>query len=192
MLKYFFALLGFLLFKTVSACSCKPPERLVLTELAAYDVIFKGRVTDKEEACTEAVYVTFKIDEQYFGDVLKEQVLQYDCSSSCAMSFEIGDEWLIYAEKNNALDVIVSLCSRSRKFFENVNEDFYTYSLGNTYLEEIDFLRSNFEVNQSFKDELQVIKYEKVPVSKIPWLLGSSIVFMIVGYLVFNKLTKKK
>lgn len=178
-------------FTSVFACQCGSPEPLKITSLSVYDVIFYGKVVEISEECTEQSKVVFEIQEQYFGDVEKAQEVIYDCSSECGMAFSVGDEWIIYAQRNNYLETIVSLCSRSRKFFESENEDFYQYSLGNTFQEELTFLQSNFEVNQSFDEGLKPLKYEKVPVNYIPWLLGSSMLFMLIGYIVFKRLTSR-
>ena len=106
------------------------------------------------------------------------------------MHFGKGDVWLIYAEKNNAQDVIVHFCSRSRKLNLAQEKDDYVVASGLTYQQEKDKLISFFSVNEEKNSNLKPRTYEKVDPSLIPVLLIVSVVFILLAMWAFKKFVK--
>jgi len=100
---------------------------------------------------------------------------------------------LVYAEKDNAQNLRVSFCGHSRKQLPDSVQDFQGDVNGRTFKGELDFLDQNFEVATKFNGiNLEQRKYEKVNPKLVPYLIGIGLLFMIVGYFVFNKILGKQ
>src|ERR1043166_7108143 len=85
-------------FNFASACDC-PPVRPLSKELCGgFNVIFRGKVTSVTP-CDEKgnAVASFAITALYKGNCEKEIQVNFECMSSCMMSFAPGEEWIIYA-----------------------------------------------------------------------------------------------
>lgn len=173
-------------------CTCDFILPMTFEATAGVEVIFYGKVIDVDSDCSEESEVTFEIIEQYKSSLEKEQEVIYICGTECGMSFMKDEEWIIYGAKNNAQEVLVDLCSRSRRFIAKSEEDFYQGLLGSTFKQELDFLRTNFKVNETFEGGLKERKYERLNPEYIPYLLGGGLVFVLLGLGVFKLMDKKK
>ena len=91
----------------IFACDCDPLDALSKENCGVYDVIFEGKV-DKVDSCAEGeINISFLIQDLFKGNYLSVVNVKNNCAEGCEMHFGKGDVWLIYAEKNNAQDVIV-------------------------------------------------------------------------------------
>lgn len=181
----------FLLIAQLSwACVCKEQGKLSLQECGKYDWIAYG-IVDEVSSCPEGV-ITFSPLAIYKGEYSKQVQLKMDCDVDCQHDAHPGDVWVFYAEKDNGQELNVGFCSHSRKKMPEGAPDFQTGINGMTFEKELLFLKDNFKVQtKSSKRELKARKYEKVNPRNIPLLLGAGLVFMVVGYFVFNKIVKK-
>ena len=191
---FFFLLLLFTSSKTF-ACQC-PPLQPISKELCKnYNVIFYGKV-DSISACAldgiSTVY--FTINELYKGAVSPHVKIDFDCASPCLMSFEKGEEWIIYASYPKFDKLTVSLCEHSRKFISNIANDYYFITSQRTFDQEKKFLETEFGV-QSFVEKNDLNDQQKVlkphndqpsPINKL-FLLLVSIGVMGVVFLVARK-----
>lgn len=174
----------------IFACDCDPLDALSKENCGVYDVIFEGKV-DKVDSCAEGeINISFLIQDLFKGNYLSVVNVKNNCAEGCEMHFEKGDVWLIYAEKNNAQDVIVHFCSRSRKLNLAQEKDDYVVASGLTYQQEKDKLISFFSVNEEKNSNLKPRTYEKVDPSLIPVLLIVSVVFILLAMWAFKKFVK--
>ncbi len=113
----------------------------------------------------------------------------FDCNTECTQAFNAGEEWIIYTVYKQIDNAKMDWCSRSRKFIKNVKEDFYVLNLGNTYDEELGFLRKSLGNHSFIKEKInQEEKRNELPSRKqliIYLCLG------LVGILIFYYLFKK-
>jgi hypothetical protein len=186
----------FILFsKIILACEC-PTITPVSKELCNnYDVIFFGKV-DSVSLCDVVSGATayFTINELYKGAVQQKLKINFDCSSSCMMSFSKDEEWLIYAtyQQFDVLNVI--LCSHSRKYFNEASQDYYQVQAQRTFEQEKQFLETTLgtqrypqtnEINQQNGD----IPHNEQPggIYKLGLLLISFATMAIVYFVTRNK-----
>lgn len=191
-MKYFqFIFFIFLLSSAeVSACGCPELHPLTLADCGRYEVIFEGTI-DSVYACSDEKALTyFSVETLFKGDFLTIVPVYFECGTSCEMDFQKGDRWIIYGEKNNAQEVVVNFCSRSRKQPAEGETDHYAFASAHTYNEELSLLNEFFEIGEKHNEGIQPRKYEKVNPSLIPIFLLVSIIFMAVGLYLFRR--KKK
>lgn len=130
-----------------AACQC-PPTTLSAAEAAKYEIIFRGkveRVTPCGDRPGEAV---FRVAELYKGNATETFTVQFGCDDPCAVGFHETEEWIIYSRYRQVNLARMDWCSRSRRFFENENHDFYKVNYGNDYMEEVLFLRENLGLHR--------------------------------------------
>ena len=113
------------------------------------------------------------------------------------MSFSKGEEWLIYSEYLKFDYLATSICSHSRKYFNDEANDFYQATAKKTFEEEKQFLKSNLNI-QSFIElnelQLQNEQFKRHntqpdPMSKL-WLLIISVTSAAVIIFVTRKKSK--
>jgi len=179
------------LFSTTQACICEELGFLTLQECGKYDWIAYGVINDVE-VCPEGL-VDFHPLKIYKGKYSKQVDVELNCDIDCVPDVNKGETWLIYAEKDNAQNLRVSFCGHSRKQLPDSVQDFQGDVNGRTFKGELDFLDQNFEVATKFNGiNLEQRKYEKVNPKLVPYLIGIGLLFMIVGYFVFNKILGKQ
>ncbi len=137
----------------------------------------------------------FTINELYKGTVQQNVEINFDCSSSCMMSFSKDEEWLIYAnfQKFDVINVI--LCGHSRKFFSNTAQDFYQVASQRTFDQEKQFLKTTLGVlhfaqtNEGNNQQTDIILRNEQPsgINKLGLLLISFAVMAIVYFVTRNK-----
>lgn len=174
----------------IFACNCDPLDALSKENCGVYDVIFEGKVNSVTKCADGEQQISFSIQDLFKGNYLSVINVKNNCGDGCAMHFEKDDVWLIYAEKNNAQDVIVHFCSRSRKRVVNGEQDDYAFASGLSYQQEKDKLLSFFSVNEEKSNILKPRQYEKVDPSLIPVFLIVSVVFILLAMWAFKKFVK--
>lgn len=191
--------LVFVLFaKHLDACDC-PPLTPISKELSAeYDVIFQGKVDSIVPCSTQGIGTAyFTIQQLYKGAAEQHVAVDFDCTSACMMSFQKGEEWLIYGIYLRFDLITVNLCSHSRKKVTDGTIDFYEASAGRTYDAETEFLKTTFG-EQPFKKHETINDQQQNmgPVNEKPsgintiLLLIASFAAMGIVYLVSKKCFK--
>lgn len=173
-------------------CDCPRLPQLHVDSIKQYDVIFKGKI-DSLSINNDVAIAWFTIDNLFKGNSFKTNGVYFDNISSCQLKMDKGDEWIIYAEYKSFGKIGVNNCSRSRKYFADLKDDYYSINNGMTYSEEFAFLESNFS-SQAFmeKEAETMIKRELIHPSRpqmLYWLLASLIGFLII-YFLFKKFVK--
>ncbi|MBA2613919.1 MAG: hypothetical protein H0U95_18295 [Bacteroidetes bacterium] len=144
---FFFSWLFFLNNYYGYACQC-PLTTLGIEECNKYEIIFKGKVVSVTTCDNKFGTAVFEIEELYKGNASKQFTVLYECGVECAMEFNEGEEWVIYSNYKQVDKALMNWCSRSRKFFKNAKEDFYTTTYGNDYYDELKFLRQNLGLHR--------------------------------------------
>ncbi len=139
--------------KSVFPCDCPSITKLNLDYCKQYKLIFRGTV-QKIATCNEINHASFRIQELYKGETIKEFELYFDCSSDCKMNFNIGETWIIYANYIQLNKPKVELCSRSRKLVDNeikLSTKYIANDLG--FNEECEWLKQNLGIKTINKEE---------------------------------------
>lgn len=148
-------LLVFLATNSAFACKCAPLPTVTKEACDGYNVIFSGHV-DSVSACDDKgiSIAYFAIDELYKGNVMQNIKVEFDCSTSCLMSFSKGESWLMYTNYAKFDLLTVSLCSHTRKFFAEESQDIYALSAQQTFEQEKQLLKKTLGI-QPFKEIVQ-------------------------------------
>lgn len=151
-LKIFF-LSFILLFKPESniACQC-PLTELGRVECDKYEIIFKGKIVSVTPCDNKFGVAVFEVEELYKGNATKQFKVLFECGIECAQQFSEGEEWVIYSRYKQIDKAMMDWCSRSRKFFKNDKEDFYSVTYGNDYEEEVKFLRKKLGLHRTVSE----------------------------------------
>lgn len=180
----------FLFSKVIIACKCTTPP-ISNQVFKKYEIIFYGKIDSVSRCTTEGIATAyFTISELYKGKVEKQVEVNFDCSSSCMMSFSKGEEWLIYATYQRFDVLLAKFCEHSRKCIIN-SKDYYLINSQKTFEEEREFLKTNLGI-QSFihkndlNQEQKNLKGRNEQPSNLNklWLLLVSLGIMIIIYYV--------
>lgn len=177
-----------LLFQHAQACQC-PLTQLSLDECNKYEIIFKGKVVSVVDCDLKFGEALFEIDELYKGNAGKQFKVLFECHVECAQKFTVGDEWIIYSRYKQIDNAKMDWCSRSRKFFKIDKEDFYTYTYGNDYYDEVKFLQDKLGVHRVLAEKKSAGDHRNIKPNGMQMLLVllSSLVAIILFYYLFNR-----
>lgn len=186
-----------LLFVSVSlfACECKTLQPISKELCKNYDVIFYGKV-DSVGVCRLDGSATayFTIQELYKGSVEEHVKVDFDCTSSCLMSFSKDDEWLMYNTFHKFNLLTVNICNHSRKLFKDDTQDVYQLAAHRTFEEEKSFLKEllgiqkfaeNNDLNE-LQEQMGARNMQPSAMGKL-WLLLISFSVMALVYYVTRK-----
>lgn len=178
------------------ACECKPLTPISKELCGNYNVVFSGKV-DSVSACgTDGIATAyFTIDELYKGAVEKYVKVDFDCASSCLMSFAKNDQWLIYATYQRFDLMTVNICDHNRKKINEEAQDIYRIAAQRTFEEEKEFLKVTFGSqlyavgNKLNKQQTELGPHNDQPTDwgKLGLLLISLSVMGLVYYVTRNK-----
>lgn len=190
----FFFLLPF----SVFSCICVDPPPINKTTTDLYDVIFCGKV-DSVSPCNTNGFATafFTISELYKGAVSQQVKVEYECQSSCLMTFIKKEEWLIYG-KYQRFDLLkASFCDHNRKRISEAAQDVAFMRTQKTFDDEkkilfdilgIKAFTEKNELNEQQAD-LKHSNQKPSPINKL-WLLITSLVVMLIIFY-FTRRKKK-
>jgi len=186
----------FLLFSLhLFPCQCLTLEPISKESSKSYNVIFYGKVDSVSSCKNETSIAYFTIKELYKGSVIEDVKVNFDCTSSCMMNFERGEEWIIYGTYTKFDLLSVLFCEHSRKYFADQTKDFYELAAKRTFEQEKVFLRTElgiqpFIINNELNEQQKVFKPHNDQPSDINklWLLLIS--FGTMGIILF--FTRKK
>ncbi len=154
----------------------------------AYNVIFYGKVDSVSSCDTKGMSTAFfTIKELYKGSVSQNIKVNFDCSSDCLMSFEKGEEWIIYGTYQKFDLLTVKLFEHSRKHFKDEKDDFYFPDANRTFDEEKQFLKNElgiqpFIIQNDLNEQQKIFKPHNDQPSDWAklWLLLTSLVTMAI------------
>jgi hypothetical protein len=181
-----FILLGFVAFP----CNC-PTTGLSKEECNKYEIIFKGRVVSSKDCDFKYGEAVFEVQELYKGNATKEFKMLFDCKGDCAKKFQAGEEWIIYSRYKQIDNAMMDWCSRSRKYFRNDKEDYYSVLYGNDYDDESKFLRENLGLHRLLQNKV-VVENRNIHPSTMQsaMILVVSLLAIILFYFLFNRFVK--
>ena len=170
------------------ACQC-PLTKLGIEETEKYEIIFKGKIISVVDCNNKFGEAVFEIEELYKGNSTKKFKVLFECGVECAQQFNAGEEWIIYSKYKQIDNAIMDWCSRSRKFFKNEKEDFYTVNYGNDYYDEEKFLKENLGLHRFLVEKHTAVESRNLkPTSnEIILILICSIAAIVLFYWLFNK-----
>lgn len=193
-LNIFILIFSFLILNSTFLISCSCPlTTLSLKECEKYDIIFRGRIKSDTLFDTKKGSVIFEITELYKGVIASEFTVLFEYGTECAQVFNIGEEWIIYGNYKQAVNLKIDWCSRSRKYFKNEKLDFYTVTYGNDYDTELKFLREKLGLHKPLKpiEENAAGQRNIIPTqTEFVIYLLISIVGIVVFYYLFNRFFK--
>ncbi len=116
-----FSIITLLTIRGVSACSCLPPSPPEEAFMES-DAVFTGVVSDIDS--NELGFdVTFTVSGSYGEESLTNEIIVSTAkdSAACGISFEDGEEYLVYATQDEG-EYSANLCSRTTQI-TSANED---------------------------------------------------------------------
>lgn len=187
MKKNFFGFVLVLLFSSTSwACKCDSLQPLSLESLKNYELIFVGHVSSIASCDEEGkARVLFLVDSLFKGKAFAGTEVQFDCSTSCAMSFAPGERWLIYSKYVKYGLAEVHLCSHSRKQVQQGKDDYAVFTQGNTFEESLKWLSENSgvqvlnseaDLNQPSRELVHPDQQQSI------WLVVAGLVMVVILY----------
>lgn len=186
--RVFFVFVFGLFISKVQACQC-PLTQLGLEECNKYEIIFKGKILSVVNCDLKFGEAVFDIEELYKGNATKQFKILFECNEECFQKFTVGDEWIIYSRYKQIDNAKMDWCSRSRKFFKIDKEDFYTYTYGNDYYDEVKFLQEKLGVHRVLaeKKSMEDNRNIKPNGTQMLVILLCSLTAIILFYYLFNK-----
>lgn len=173
------------------ACTC-PLSRLSIEECNKYDIIFKGKIVSVKTCDAKPGEATFEIQEVYKGNMEKQFMVLFNCNEECAYAFKVGEEWIIYSNYKQINNAMMDWCSRSRRYFKNDKEDFYTVTYGNDYADEEQFLREKLGLHRVLikKESIDVNRNQLPNTKQSIYILLASLSGILIFYVLFRKFVK--
>jgi hypothetical protein len=192
-MKWLFALLliFFLPRTNVSACDCVS-NPVNLETIKSAELIFMGEVV-AISGCDGTAKATFSVKELFRGKTFANETVEFDCSSSCQMSFLPGETWLIYATYKKYGESEVNFCSLSRKKFSNESDDYYTATHQMNFTEEQEWLKKNLGLQQLNEKEPEAEQHHeniRPEGYQMLWYLGGGLLAVIAFYFIGRKFLK--
>ncbi len=103
-------------------CNCKESEIAFADGYVnANQLIFRGKTISINKG-TDYDRVTFLVNKLFKGVASKQVTVYFDSKNACALKFNAGEDWLIYANYEKGKP-FVAYCSRSRKNVINTNKN---------------------------------------------------------------------
>jgi len=179
----------------IIACDCPALAPLTIVECRKFDVILQCKI-DSVSSCKGKSIAYAEIIEVYKGNESSVLQFEFDCSSSCQMSFANGEQWLIYGKYNGEKKLEVAFCDRNRKQIADSQKDYFAISSGLSFDEEIRYLVKNIGLKISRvkknKQAIDITQRENDQTSgmnKILLLFVSLILFLVIYYFVNKKIS---
>ena len=188
-------LLIFFLYSSLISFSCECPSlpRLNMDYCNKYEFIFKGTILSVGK-CKEINKARFKLNELYKGISPEEIDVYFDCSSDCAVNFNVGEQWIIYSNYAQMGKPKVDFCSRNRKYILNENKIQTEYvNTDISFDQEQAFLLSNFGKHHFLRTNNNTeLSHQNIKPDKLTsiFLILVSIAGFVVFYYLFNKFIK--
>jgi hypothetical protein len=178
-----------------SACKCDS-KALTIVECRRFEEIFTCKINSITKCTNGKSIAQSTILETYKGNNSNQINFIFDCESSCMMSFEKDQTWLIYAIKNSSNQLEVNICDRNRLKFEKAEDDFYTTNAGLSFEAEINYLKKNIglklnkEVHEQNSIDITQRQNDQTSGMNKIFLLGISLLLFLVIYLLATKFLK--
>lgn len=183
----------FCLFSSYSLIACQCPlTQLSIEECNKYEVIFKGKIVNVIDCNDKYGEALFEVEELYKGNSEEKFKVLFECNGECVQKFRVGDEWIIYSRYKQLDNALMNWCSRSRKFFKIDKEDFYTYTYGNDYEDELSFLRKNLGLHRTLVETKSQIDGRNIKpnINQSILIVLISLGAIVLFYYLFNKFFK--
>lgn len=174
----------------MEACQC-PVTSLSMDECNKYDLIFKGRIESisLKGSRSEAL---FSIIDLYKGNTTARFKVYFNDEDPCKLDMRSGDEWIIYTNYYQIDNAKLDFCSRSRKFFKNIREDFFYPTTNVTYDDEARFLQEKLGLHKLLKEDVNRVENRNQLPTKLQFIITllCSLGGIILFYWLFNKFFK--
>ncbi|MCA0430900.1 MAG: hypothetical protein LCH32_10415 [Bacteroidetes bacterium] len=189
----FFSFFILCIYNLSFACQC-PPSVLNYEECVKYDLIFKGKIKSIKKCNHNLGEAVFEIDELYRGNATKHFTVLFNCEEECSIQLNVGEEWIIHTNYKQINNALLNWCSRSRKHFVNLQEDYYYVNYGKTFDEDLSFLRTEFGLHRLIDNETNNSPERNIKpsVNQSILMLLVSIAGLVVFYFIINRFFKSK
>ncbi len=175
----------------IVACQC-PVTVMSLQECEKYEVIFRGKVVSVTLCNNKPGEAFMEVLELYKGNAEHKFKILFNCSEDCFYEFKPGEEWIIYSRYKQVNTALMDYCSRSRRYFNNPKQDYYTATSGNDYEDEIKFLREKLGLHRLIENKQnQDYSRNSLPNStQSVVILLVSIAALLLFYFIFSRYLK--
>jgi hypothetical protein len=182
----------FFICSSAKACQC-PVTTLSLEECGKYEVIFRGKIDSVRNCNNNLGEAFFVIEDLYKGNATKHFKILFECGGPCDMTFNVGEEWIIYSRYKQITNAKMDWCSRSRKWFRIEKQDFYTVNYGNTYEEEVNFLKTKLGLHRLISESKNATEGRNIrpTATQTIIILICSLGSVFLFYWLFNRYYRK-
>jgi len=172
-------------------CQC-PVTNLSKAECDKYEVILRGKILEVNNCGDKPGEATVEVLELFKGNAYKKFKLLFRCEGDCFYQFRPGEEWIIYSRYRQVNTAMMDFCSRSRRWFRNDREDYYTATNGNDYEDELKFLRQELGLHRLLaEDHSNDPSRNKVPnTNQTVLILLISLGVILLFYYLFSRFVK--
>jgi hypothetical protein len=151
-----------------------------------------GKVINTKTCDNKPGTAVFEVLELYKGNAEKTFNMLFDCEGTCFYEFKPGEEWIIYSRYKQVNTAFMDYCSRSRRYFNNAKEDYYTITNGNEYEDELKFLREKLGLHRLVENK-QNNDYSR---NNLPNTTQSVVILLVsigailIFYFIFSRFVK--
>lgn len=187
-MKKLFILIIVLIFQHANACQC-PVIQWTKETADNNQVIFRGVVKNVFLHQNNYTVAEMEVLDLFKGHPSKTYKVLLPENDECAVSVNVGDEWIIYGEQKQINSCQIEWCGLSRKKFQNDMEDFFIATHIITYDEEFHQLLSYFpKIPLSEKDSSYLLHKNIIPDK---YELYIYLALSLVGFLIILQIVKK-
>lgn len=177
-----------LFFKFSYSCECPSLPRINAELNKNYTLIFEGVV---DSVVSEYVY--FSVDSIYLGNCFNKLKAKLNGANECKIIIASGEKWIVYANQTSVSETEINYCSRTRKFFDTLSDDYFIALNGCSYDEEkkmlsaVYSLRAPSLLNNTDSDKKYDRKLIQPGVATKIILVGISILTIALIYFFISK-----
>ncbi|MCX7729469.1 MAG: hypothetical protein N2203_08360 [Bacteroidia bacterium] len=188
MKNYFVLFLLSIIIQPSLACQC--PVLQWTKELAdENEVIFRGIIKTIYPHQNDYTVAEVEVINLFKGNSSNLYKVLFPENDGCAVSVNVGEEWLIYGIQKQINSCEIEWCGLSRKKFQNDAEDFFIATHIITYDEELNKLISNFSEIKINEQENILNTHKNILPDK--YELYIYIALSLIGFLIILQITKK-
>jgi hypothetical protein len=177
-----------LIFRYADACQC-PVIQWTKQEADKNEVIFRGVVKNIFLHQNDYTVAEMEVLDLFKGHPSKIYKVLFPENDDCAVSVNVGEEWIIYGTQKQINSCKIEWCGLSRKKFQNDTEDFFIATHIITYDEEFNQLLSNFSKMELSENNLSSSSHKNIIPDK--YELYIYLALSLVGFLIILQIVKK-
>lgn len=179
-----------LVFLVTSTYACQCPILNWTKEIVNQnDVIIRGIIKNIYPHQNDYSVVEFEVMNVFKGNPHKMYKVLFPENDECAITINVGEEWLIYGKSKQINSCEIEWCGFSRKKFPNDAEDFFIATHLITYSEELEKLKTYFPEIKITTEPISYQSHKNIIPNKSEMYIYMAL--SLIGFLIFIVIVKK-